>query len=106
MTTVNELINSAPRVISINTSSAARQSNRRREPVQREIVRRALKLAGDQGLTDEEGFELYGMNPNTWRPRRKELQRDGLVYQDGLRETKSGRLSKVWKYQDARNEAA
>lgn len=111
MTTVNDLLKSKERVFSnivqIDTSAAARQANKGRAPIQREVVLRALRLAGLQGLTDEEGYELYGMNPSTWRPRRKELERSGLVYASTeTRPTRAGRASRVWKAKPVNYEAA
>lgn len=49
------------------------------------------------GLTDEEGINGLQMNPSTYRPRRIELQRLGMVVDSGRRrETNSGRSATVW----------
>jgi hypothetical protein len=49
------------------------------------------------GLTDEEGQALLGMDGNTYRPRRVELQEAGLVADGKLtRKTKSKREAVVW----------
>lgn len=49
------------------------------------------------GLTDEEVQLGLGMNPSTQRPRRIELQRDGMVAPAGTRKTTSGRKATVWQ---------
>jgi hypothetical protein len=47
--------------------------------------------------TDEEAQLGIPMSPNTQRPRRRELQQAGLVYDTGeRRKTKSGRRAVVW----------
>lgn len=49
------------------------------------------------GATDEEIAEATGMNPSSARPRRVELQRDGLIMDSGYtRKTKSNRAAVVW----------
>ena len=48
------------------------------------------------GLTDEQGQSLTGINGNTYRPRRGELQKMGYLYPEGIRNTKSGRKAAVW----------
>jgi len=50
------------------------------------------------GATDEEIQDGLGMNPNTQRPRRRELQQKGLVEDSGhVRATRSGRKAVVWR---------
>ncbi len=46
--------------------------------------------------TDQELAQRLGMDPSSVRPRRIELERDGLVTGFGSRRTASGRLAKVW----------
>ena len=49
------------------------------------------------GCTDEEGMRHLRMNPNTYRPRRVELVRMGLVKDSGIRRpTLSGEQAVVW----------
>jgi len=56
-----------------------------------------LESRGDQGATDEEIQRALGMNPSTQRPRRIELQKQGLVADSGIRrKTASGRMAGVW----------
>lgn len=57
-----------------------------------------LEGVGPRGATDEE-MQLYmDMNPNTQRPRRRELELAGLIVQAAeTRQTKSGRAAVVWR---------
>ncbi len=49
------------------------------------------------GCTDEEGMNMIGMSGNTYRPRRVELVRYGLVMDSGQRRpTASGEQAVVW----------
>ena len=53
--------------------------------------------ARPEGLTDEEGQTLLGMEGNTYRPRRRELEKAGRVKLSlGTRLTRSGRAAAVW----------
>jgi hypothetical protein len=78
-----------------DTSLAAAQAIAPAAGTLRARVYQAI-LALPDGLTDEEGCLLTGMNPSTWRPRRIELLEQGLVRQAGTRLTKSGRSAVVW----------
>lgn len=50
-----------------------------------------------EGLTDEKGVEITGMDQNTYRPRRVELVESGAVIDSGKKRlTKSGREATVW----------
>jgi len=63
----------------------------------RRAVYQAIVASGDDGMTDEEMQDATGMAPNTQRPRRVELVRDGSVIDSGIRRnTKSGRKAVVW----------
>ncbi|QDP54720.1 MAG: hypothetical protein GOVbin2833_9 [Prokaryotic dsDNA virus sp.] len=56
-----------------------------------------LDERGWEGATDEEMQEGTGIEPNTQRPRRKELQQEGKVFDSGeRRKTRSGRNAIVW----------
>jgi len=57
-----------------------------------------LKLITESGgATDEEIQDRLRMNPNTQRPRRRELQQAGLVRDSGdKRTTRAGRYAVVW----------
>ena len=81
-----------PFVAHSETSREAAQSVRT-APRDRERVLNALATCS---LTDEEGASLLGMNPSTYRPRRIELFRDGLIEQKGHRLTQSNRRAVVW----------
>ncbi len=61
-----------------------------------------LAIAGHHGhgLTDEEGIEETEMSPNTYRPRRVELARAGLIAKHGERPTVSGCKADVWWFPD------
>ena len=80
---------------------------------QREAAKRALPKSGTaramvlahiihtNGATDEEIVEALGMNPNTERPRRKELQEQGWIVDSGIRRrTSSGTSAIVWTLND------
>ena len=55
-----------------------------------------LKRTG--GATDEAGMKALDMQPNTYRPRRRELELQGWVIDSGRREaTVSGRSAIVWQ---------
>lgn len=56
-----------------------------------------IKLSGPEGLTDEEIVGLTNGNPNTLRPRRRELWQLGLIGTEEKRRNASGRLAHVWK---------
>ncbi len=78
------------------TNIAAAKAVRATVAQQRGEVYGYFKNAAD-GLTDEEGYEASGINPNAWRPRRGELVRDGMVVDSGrTRATKSGCKAVVW----------
>jgi len=53
-------------------------------------------LLTEQPCTDEEGANLLGMNPSTYRPRRIELTQRGIVKDLGERKTNSGRTAVIW----------
>lgn len=66
-------------------------------PKRREQVLEFLKERGALGATDEEGQELMGWGPNSYRPRRVELVALKLVRESGtLRRTKADKLAVVW----------
>lgn len=46
--------------------------------------------------TDEEMAEKLGMNPNTQRPRRRELEKEGRVRKAGKHRTRSGATADLW----------
>lgn len=48
------------------------------------------------GLTDERIAELTGLNPNTARPRRLELEKAGRIVASGVSKTRSGRKAVAW----------
>jgi len=57
---------------------------------------RVLEALRQQPMTDEHIAEHLSLTPNTARPRRIELTRDGLVRQVGEAKTKSGRRAILW----------
>jgi len=60
-------------------------------------VLEAIAAAGADGLTDEEGAERVGINGNTYRPRRRELEQQHRIRNTGkTRKTASGRNAAVW----------
>ena len=64
----------------------------------RATIYRWLLERPDWGATDEEGQEALGMEGNTYRPRRVELQEVGLVVDSKTtRLTKNRRRAVVWR---------
>lgn len=64
----------------------------------RTALLRAFIQAGQEGLTDDEGQSSTGINGNTYRPRRVELERLGLVTATALRRrTQTGRSAAVFR---------
>jgi hypothetical protein len=59
-------------------------------------------IAENGPCSDEEGIDLSGLNPSTWRPRRVEVARGGWIDQVGYTVTKAGRRAVLWGI--ARNE--
>lgn len=47
-------------------------------------------------LTDEQMVQLTAMNPNSQRPRRRELEKAGVLCEAGEARTASGRKAKTW----------
>jgi triphosphoribosyl-dephospho-CoA synthetase len=94
---VNGIVVSVPYVRGSATSEAAAKSltpetlNR----MQRAVYD-AIRAAGSRGLTDEEGITVTEMNPSSFRPRRIELARAGLIEKNGTRPTRSGRGADVY----------
>ena len=58
-----------------------------------------LRACGSYGATDEEMQDALGLEGSTQRPRRRELQQQGLITgPEGLvRKTSSGRNAQVWR---------
>ena len=57
----------------------------------------AYELAGETGMTDDEMHVLTGLNPDSIRPRRGELIRDGLVNETSkTRKTRKGCMATVY----------
>lgn len=88
----NRLWGMSPR----ETRRRARMQSLPAAPQQRSLVLSAIKQSAD-GLTDEEGAERLGIESNSYRPRRKELEQAGLIRPSGrTRETRRGRKAVVW----------
>lgn len=87
-------VEAPPYIVHNETSRAAAVSIR---PVAGTLRARVLEAIERHGpLTDEAGCELTGMNPSTWRPRRVELERAGLIRAAGERAGRSGRAMTTW----------
>jgi hypothetical protein len=56
----------------------------------------AAIAAHPAGLTDEDGQDITGINGNTYRPRRGELQERGRIAPCGKRRGRSGLEAVVW----------
>lgn len=79
------------------TSVAAAESIRPDANRLRAVVLDAIRRAGADGLTDEEGIAATGLSPSTYRPRRVECVQAGKVIDSGkTRKTASGRNAVVW----------
>lgn len=64
----------------------------------RATIWRWLLEQGERGGTDEEGQDALGLEGNTYRPRRVELQEAGLVITTvRTRRTRSNRQAAVWR---------
>lgn len=79
-----------------DTSRAAAKSAQGMATKLRGKVLDAIRSARG-GLTDEEISSVTGINPNTVRPRRVELERLALIFRGGTRKTRSGRQAVVWE---------
>lgn len=88
----------APRQRHSRTSTAAADSIQHELPRLQAQVYSAIKEAGSRGLTDEEGIDVTGLSPSTYRPRRIELQtKRGIVKDSGrTRLTRSKRSAVVY----------
>lgn len=83
-----------PYVAGSSTSAAAAD---RIEPVAGSLRGRVLELIRTAGpITDQQIAERLRMDPSTARPRRVELQRVGLVRQQGTARTRAGREAALW----------
>lgn len=86
-----------PYVRRSRTSKAAALSMVAGARPHRERVRDFLAMCGTRGATDEEMQSVLGINPNTQRPRRCELEAAGVIRDSGrTRTTASGRQAVVW----------
>lgn len=85
----------APSVNGSATSAAAADSLDAR--TLNALQRRVYEHLARRPSTDEETADELEMNPSTVRPRRIELERFGLIVQDGTRRTKSGRMAAIWR---------
>ena len=80
------------------TSVEAAKLMRGRAGTLRATIYRWLLTRSEWGATDEEGQEALGMEGNTYRPRRCELQEAGLVVDSRQqRFTKNRRRAVVWR---------
>lgn len=79
------------------TSKDALDSIRDDVPIIRADVLAAFKSARESGLCDFELVAILGGNPDSIRPRRVELVKDGLLVASGrTRMTSRGRQAVVW----------
>jgi predicted ArsR family transcriptional regulator len=79
------------------TSKDAARSMLDKAPSVRERVFITIWRTGRMGLTDEEIGDFLGIQGNTVRPRRVELEREGRIVALKIpRKTRSGRLATVW----------
>ena len=86
-----------PYIAGSSTSEAAACAIKPTAGTLREVVLAVIRHAGLDGITDEEGIALTGMNASTYRPRRIECHEKGLIIDYGeRRRTASGRSAVVW----------
>lgn len=88
----------APSVQGSETSeAAARAMPDSQRKIDKARIVAAMRAAGSNGLTDEEGQRLTGIAGDTYRPRRGELLKDNLIVKARRkRMTRSGREAEVW----------
>lgn len=80
------------------TSRAAAESIKPNAGTLRAMVLEFIEAQGERGATDDEIQRALGMEGNTERPRRQELEKMGLIWAtDKTRETSSGRQATVWQ---------
>ena len=102
-----ELYGGFPPHVGTKTSAAAAAEIIPLQCTLREKVYRFIAAMGHHGTTDEEMQDALAMNPNTQRPRRRELQLLWDVRDSGrTRETHSGRQAVVWTITGRREEAS
>ena len=79
------------------TSEVAAEKIESEAPTLRAKVYAMIRLAGEHGVTDEEGESWLEMRHQTYTPRRGELVRLGLVVDSGQRrKTRGNRPAAVW----------
>lgn len=79
------------------TSEVAARRITHAAPTLRDRVLRAIREAGPDGLTDDEGETRTRLKPQSYTPRRGELVKLGLIVAtDRRRPTGSGRPACVW----------
>jgi hypothetical protein len=88
----------APAIQHSRTSMAAADAltPQKLNALQRQVVA-FLHERGEHGATDEEMQAGIPMDPNTQRPRRRELAKRGLVVEAGERKTRAGKRATVWR---------
>lgn len=77
-------------------SVTSRQAARQIQPSARSLRALVLEAIQSRPMTDEEIADTLKLNPSTARPRRVELVKAGMIKQDGVRPTRSGRSAAVW----------
>ena len=83
------------------TSREARRNLAGAMPTLRQQVYDFLIARGREGATDEEMQQAIPMNPNTQRPRRRELEQALMILDSGRkRKTESGSNAVVWVVKD------
>lgn len=88
---------STPYVRHSDTSKSAAEAIEPKVGTLRRKVLDRIRLTGSYGVTDEQGWHALNMDQNTYRPRRIELWRAGLVKDSGKRRrTTKGRTAVVW----------
>ena len=85
-----------PHQVHAQTSVDAGHSMKSSAGSQREKIFTKILSHGQAGLTDQEISQVTGIDLNSVRPRRLELQHENRIVPAGTRATASGRQAQVW----------
>lgn len=88
------LVEPAP---SVHTSDASIEAAEKIEPSRSRLCQEVFETIKQFGPATDEQIAYYAqMNPSTARPRRLELQREGLIVPAGYGKSKAGRKAQLW----------
>lgn len=82
---------------SVHSSDASVEAAEKIEPHRSRLCQEVYETIKQFGPVTDEKIAYYAqMNPSTARPRRLELQREGLIVQAGHGKTSAGRKAALW----------